>query len=162
LGNAFKHGNGGDGAKVISVEIVLTGKGALIAVTDEGRGFDVALTFRRFQGQESYFVNRGDGFRNLHRATATISYENGGRTVLLCFRPATRVNGDPPGDDHALSNILDGERVQSRLSAELPEFRKDGARIESCRVYATREIGRASCRDRAENSVVHRVAIAHR
>ena len=87
LGNACKHGNGCDPAKVISVEIVLTAKGALIAVTDEGSGFDVALTFRRFQAQESYFANHGVGFRNLHRAISMVSYENGGRTVLLCFRP---------------------------------------------------------------------------
>src|SRR6266705_1217537 len=58
LGNAYKHGNRCDPTKMISVEIVLTVKGALIAVTDEGGGFDVALTFRRFQEQESsYYVN---------------------------------------------------------------------------------------------------------
>lgn len=170
LGNAFKHGNGTDAAKAISVEIVLTGKGALIAVTDEGSGFDVALTFQRFQGQESYFVNYGAGFRNLHRAMATVSYENGGRTVLLCFRPEAQNEdreslfpapeplavgispaeepGVSPDGKHvelskrakisgsALPKVLDPEWVQSSLSAELPEFGKDGARIESCRVYA--------------------------
>src|SRR6266508_617242 len=40
LGNAFKHGNGQDPAKAISVELVLARKGALIAITDEGAGFD--------------------------------------------------------------------------------------------------------------------------
>ncbi len=69
LGNAYKHGNGCDPAKVISVEIVLTAKGALIAVTDEGSGFDVALTFRRFQGQESYFANHGSD-----SATCTVRF----------------------------------------------------------------------------------------
>ncbi len=87
LGNAFKHGNGRDPTKTISVELVLARKGALIAVSDEGAGFDVAVTFRRFQGDESYFVNQGCGFRNLHQAMSSVSYENGGRTVLLCFRP---------------------------------------------------------------------------
>src|SRR6266576_3391622 len=51
LGNAYKHGN----------------------------GCDLALTFRRFQGQESYFANHGVGFRNLHRAISMVSYEKGGR-----------------------------------------------------------------------------------
>jgi len=88
LGNAFKHGNGRDATKTISVELVLARKGALIAVTDEGKGFDVALTFRRFQERQEHFVNRGAGFSNLHAATSAVSYENGGRTVLLCFRPA--------------------------------------------------------------------------
>src|SRR5207249_1648714 len=36
LGNAYKHGNRRGRAKSISVEIVLTRKGALIAMTDEG------------------------------------------------------------------------------------------------------------------------------
>lgn len=88
LGNAYKHGHGRDATKTISVEIALGRKGALIAVTDEGPGFDVALTFRRFQEQENYFVNHGSGFRNLHRAASTVSFDNGGRTVLLCFQPA--------------------------------------------------------------------------
>src|SRR5438552_9447804 len=45
LGNTSKHGNGRDPARTIAVEIVLTRVGALIAVTDEGTGFDVARTF---------------------------------------------------------------------------------------------------------------------
>src|SRR5205823_5459382 len=79
LGNAARHGNGRDPAKLIVVEVVLTRRGALIAVTDEGEGFDAVLTFRRFQEQQSYFVNRGIGFRHLHQARCTASYENGGR-----------------------------------------------------------------------------------
>jgi len=90
LGNAYKHGNQRDPAKAVSLEIVLTRKGALIAVSDEGAGFDAVLTLRRFQRQENYFVNHGCGFRNMHRALSTVSYENGGRTVLLCFRPILR------------------------------------------------------------------------
>ena len=134
LGNAYKHGNGCDPAKVISVEIVLTAKGALIAVTDEGSGFDVALTFRRFQGQESYFANYGVGFRNLHRAISMVSYENGGRTVLLCFRPTIQ-NHDRALNSHALPKVPGAEWIQKSLSAEVPEFGKDGAKIESYRVY---------------------------
>src|SRR6185503_16394288 len=65
LGNAYKHGNGCDRTKAVRVEIVLTRRGALISVTDQGAGFDVELTFRRFQEQQSYFVNHGRGIRNL-------------------------------------------------------------------------------------------------
>src|SRR5437773_2159193 len=150
LGNAYKHGtdnnlgeivsvpglastaeeqsrqclqarNGYDLTKVISVEIVLTAKGALIAVTDEGRGFDVALTFRRFQGQESYFANHGVGFRNLHRAISMVSYENGGHTVLLCFWPTIQ-NHDRALNSHALPKVLRAKWIPKRLSAEVPEF----------------------------------------
>jgi anti-sigma regulatory factor (Ser/Thr protein kinase) len=95
LGNACKHGNGRDPAKRVCVEILLTRKGVVVAITDEGAGFDVALTFRRFQEQQSYFANHGCGFRNLHTASSTVTYENGGRTVLLCFRPKADL-GDPP------------------------------------------------------------------
>src|SRR6266545_5550039 len=93
LGNAYKHGNDHDPAKAVSVEVTLTRKGALVAVTDEGAGFDVALTLRRFREQNDYFANRGAGFRNLQEAGSTVSFENGGRTVLLCFRPTMRELG---------------------------------------------------------------------
>src|SRR5437667_8160196 len=81
LGNAYKHGNERDRAKSISVEIVLTRKGGLIAITDEGPGFDVELTLRRMREGEHASAHRGAGFRNLDRAHSLVSYENGGRTV---------------------------------------------------------------------------------
>jgi hypothetical protein len=135
LGNAYKHGNARNPDGVVCVEIALTRHGALIAITDEGSGFDVALTFRRFQEQEDYCENRGAGFRNLHRARSTVSYENNGRTLLLCFRPAVRVLA-PRGD--ALPEAADSEWIKTSLSAELPEFTKGQSRLEACRVYATR------------------------
>jgi anti-sigma regulatory factor (Ser/Thr protein kinase) len=176
LGNASKHGNGSDPAKVISVELVLTQKGAFLAVTDEGAGFDVAHTFRCFQDQQGYFVNQGAGFRSLHRAKSTVSYENGGRTLLLCFRAApdpdltspasaegtfssevergAPVHGPISGEDRALPKILDADWIQTCLSAEVPEFSNTGVRIESCRVYASG--GRAS--DHCGNRYVLRVS----
>jgi anti-sigma regulatory factor (Ser/Thr protein kinase) len=92
IGNAYKHGNAKNPDKVISVGMVLSRVGALVTITDEGSGFDVAGTFRRFQLQEDYCMNRGAGFLNLHQATSTVSYENGGRTMLLCFRPTAPGN----------------------------------------------------------------------
>src|SRR6266566_4741026 len=81
LGNAYKHGNGCDPTKVISVEIVLTAKGALIAV----------------------------------------SYENGGRTVLLCFRPTIQ-NQNRALNSHSLQRVPDAEWIRKRLSVKVPEF----------------------------------------
>ena len=141
LGNAYKHGNQRDPAKAVSLEIVLTRKGALIAVSDEGAGFDAALTLRRFQREENYCVNHGCGFRNLHRARSTVSYENGGRTLLLCFRPTMRGQGNASSASAAFSKVLDAGWLQTFLSAQLPEFASGRAKLESCRVYATR--GRA-------------------
>jgi anti-sigma regulatory factor (Ser/Thr protein kinase) len=88
LGNAAKHGNGRDRTKAIMVELVMTAKGALITVTDEGDGFEVGSLVERLHQHETYFVNHGDGFRNFHRASSTVTWEDGGRTILLCFRPA--------------------------------------------------------------------------
>jgi anti-sigma regulatory factor (Ser/Thr protein kinase) len=159
LGNAYKHGNGSDPAKTVWVEITLTRKGALIAITDEGTGFDVALTFRRFQEQQSYFLNHGVGFINLHGARATVSYENGGRTVLLCFRPTddtecasffcpasagdqTTTPGESPG---APSHSLESGSFQTCLSAEPLDFGNGPTWPKSCRIYATRGPASDTC-----------------
>ena len=151
LGNAYKHGNGSDPAKAVMVDIVLTRHGVLIAITDEGPGFDVARTFQRFQERKNYFVNQGSGFRNLHRAKSTVSYEHGGRTLLLCYRlqedsshrsPSCSTRAEEPAtggaSPAARHNLLDSQWMQTCLSAELPEFRNGRARLASCRVYASR------------------------
>jgi anti-sigma regulatory factor (Ser/Thr protein kinase) len=148
LGNAYKHGNGRDAAKAVMVEMVLTPKGALIAITDEGQGFDVARTFQRFQEKQQYFVNQGSGFLNLHRAQSTVSYEHSGRTMLLCYRPpeelehsslppSTRSAETTNGGNAPAEAGHDSRWTQIRLPAAMPEFRDDAARIESCRVYAS-------------------------
>jgi anti-sigma regulatory factor (Ser/Thr protein kinase) len=155
LGNAFKHGNVGDPSKGVSVEIVSTRKGALLAVTDEGTGFDFAHTFRRFQEQETYFENHGSGFRNLHGAMSTVTYENGGRTVLMCFRPPTldsnqAASWSPAGARavEVLPHVLDGEWIRTSLSIELPEFASGRAKLESCRIYVTRGRSGDDCGNR--------------
>src|SRR2546425_10670290 len=166
LGNAYKHGNDNDPTKAVSVELVLTCKGAFVAVTDEGPGFDVALTFRRFQEQQEYFEHFGIGFRNLHRATSTVSYENGGRTLLLCFRP--RVDEGTCGDTiretplgKSRPKIFDAAWVQTCVAAELPEFRDGDARPESCRIYLTDGPGGDNCGARYLIRVVKRDGLPH-
>lgn len=163
IGNAYRHGNGRDPAKAILVEMVLTPKGALIAITDEGSGFDVQGTFQRFQEHQAYFVNYGCGFRNLHRATSTVSYEHDGRTVLLCYRPPEdRSSGKSPAVDHSsvqspddqsasetigrvMPPVPDSEWIRTCLADEVPEFRDGPARLESCRVYAAHGEGADDC-----------------
>lgn len=159
LGNAFDHGNHRDCSKAIGVELMLTRKGALIAVTDEGNGFDVGLTFRRFREQECYFEGQGAGFRNLHRATSPVTYEDGGRTVLLCFQPSWQeaeavlvadpnLSADPtivPGAVSVLNKVTDSQWIQSCFSAELPEFANDRKRIESCHAYTVQVSAGGDC-----------------
>ena len=76
-----------------------------------------------------------------------VSYENGGRTVLLCFRPTIQ-NHDRALNSHALPKVLGAEWIQKRLSAEVPEFGKDGAKIESYRVYPARGCAGDDCGNR--------------
>ena len=51
--------------------------------------------------------NHGCGFRNLHQAMSTVTYENGGRTVLLCFRP-TKESLEPASRLPALELVAVG------------------------------------------------------
>jgi len=141
LGNACKHGNARDPARAVAIEMVLTRQGALIAVTDEGPGFDVALMFRRFEEQNDYREYRGAGFRSLHQAASIVSYENGGRTLLLCFRLERR-RGSPlsahSGRPFSGAAGRESHRLRSALSAQLPDLSQDQARLDSCRLCAPR------------------------
>jgi anti-sigma regulatory factor (Ser/Thr protein kinase) len=150
LGNAYKHGNRRDRAKSISVQIVLTRKGALIAITDEGSGFDVASTVRAMRYGERAPSDRGAGFRNLDRANSVVSYENAGRTVLLCFRAEVGSteppqSSDDPGGDSALLRILDPEWMRRCLSTELSDVRYNQAELGDCRAYPAKGIANDHC-----------------
>jgi anti-sigma regulatory factor (Ser/Thr protein kinase) len=150
LGNAYKHGNRRDRAKAILVQIVLTRKGALIAITDEGSGFDVASTVHAMSAGRLEPSDRGAGLRNLERAHSVVCYENGGRTVLLCFRPEVGSTESPqspdgPGRDPALLKILDPEWMRRCLSTELPDFRDNQAKLRECRPYPAKGIANDHC-----------------
>ena len=126
LGNAHKHGNRLDPAKSISVETVLTRKGALIAVTDEGEGFDVAAVVRDLQRRAPYFAHLGAGFRRLERASSVVAFDDGGRTLLLRFLPTAPAT----------------PRTSVAEPRELPELGLSPDRFESCRIYETPGEGR--------------------
>ena len=61
LGNAYKRGNQGDRSKSISSEAVVTPRGALVSVRDEGAGFDVEGTVASFRAGGPYFDHHGSG-----------------------------------------------------------------------------------------------------
>jgi anti-sigma regulatory factor (Ser/Thr protein kinase) len=150
LGNAYKHGNRRDRAKSISVQIVMTRKGALIAITDEGSGFDVASTLRALREGQRAPSDRGAGFRNLDRAQSIVSYEDDGRTILLCFRPEVRSTDPAQSPDHsdqdpALLRLLDPESMRRDLSRELPDFRNDQSNLRKCRPYSAQGLASDLC-----------------
>ena len=85
LGNAYKWGNHKDPAKRITVETVATKTGLLVAISDQGEGFDVQGVVGQFRRGERHFTHGGSGFRHFDRAQSLISYTNDGRTLLLRF-----------------------------------------------------------------------------
>jgi len=99
LGNAFKHGNMEDPSKSIYLELVLTRRGALITVSNEGDGFDTAHVVNGLRRGEHYFHHAGGGFQAFEAASSLVSFSDRGRTVLIRFlcdaSPAPRVPADP-------------------------------------------------------------------
>jgi anti-sigma regulatory factor (Ser/Thr protein kinase) len=137
LGNAYKWGNRKDPDKQITVEAVVTKTGALVAIADEGEGFDVDGILRRFQGDGQYFSHGGSGFEHFNRAQSVISYADGGRTLLIRFLCAPRSSG---GENGAAKNSAYGVAgdetfMKSLLAAELLYFQDNKTTLESCRIY---------------------------
>ncbi|HVR30548.1 MAG TPA: ATP-binding protein, partial [Thermoanaerobaculia bacterium] len=115
LGNAFKHGNGGEPTRWITVEAFLSPTGAVVAVSDQGAGFDVAAALRRLRAGERYFTSEGAGLRRLDRARSLVTYEEGGRTLLLRFLGASEKEGSAP-------RLPEGEWLRRELSAHAPDL----------------------------------------
>jgi len=133
LGNAQKHGNGNDPRKEIAVELFLAARGALVTITDEGPGFDTDATLSRLRNGETYFSNRGLGLRNLDRAASRVAWENGGRTLLLCYEApcgGPRHSGDGGSD---LDRVVDPAWMRAHLPAALAEADGSVGALESCR-----------------------------
>jgi len=130
LGNSYKRGNRGDPAKNITLDIVFTPKGVVVSATDEGEGFDVEAVCRGFREGRVYFEHHGDGFGCFERAGSKVSYADGGRTFLLCFRP-----GDDPGVHPVLGLAADEAYMERVLGGELSRFKKMKAVLEACRIF---------------------------
>lgn len=137
LGNAYKWGNRKDPDKQITVEVVATKTSALVAVADEGEGFDVDGILRRFQGDGQYFSHGGSGFEHFNRAQSLISYADGGRTLLIRFLCAPRSSGAENGaaKNFAYGAAGDEAFIKSLFAAELPYFQDNKTALESCRIY---------------------------
>jgi len=85
LGNAYKWGNGGDPGRTLTVRAVMTDLGAVVAIADEGAGFDVTNVLGRFLRHDTYSRHGGSGFFHFHESRSVVSYADGGRTLLIRF-----------------------------------------------------------------------------
>jgi len=136
--NAFNWGNHGDTTKWLTVEVVFTDRGAVVAVSDEGTGFDVPMILGQFLSDQRYYTHGGKGFAFFDKTSSLVSYANGGSTILLRFL-ADPEPGRPlqPAAREAYGPAADARRMGAFLASEVPYFRDSGVPIESCRVYAT-------------------------
>ena len=102
LGNAYKWGNEGDADRVLVVRAVMTGAGAVVAIADEGRGFDVPEVLGRFRRDGAYFRHGGSGFSHFQETRSIISYADGGRLLLIRFLCATEAEPHASGENGAM------------------------------------------------------------
>jgi anti-sigma regulatory factor (Ser/Thr protein kinase) len=90
VGNAYKWGNRKDPSKTITAEVIVTRLGAVVSIVDEGDGFDVEGILRLFYADRPYYMHGGSGLRHFHKTRSLISYAEGGRMLLIRFRPGGR------------------------------------------------------------------------
>lgn len=136
VGNCARRGNCGDPAKWFAADVVVTGRGAVLAVSDQGTGFDVEQVVRRFESGERYFARRGQGIAHFARTSSLVSYADGGRTWLLRFLSDPEP-GVPLTTDEAVASgpAADADCMRAFL-ARLPLFRDRGVALDACRVSA--------------------------
>lgn len=82
VANAMLYGNAGDAARAITVDVNLLHDRLIVAVTDEGDGFDhraVPLPF----GEESLEATRGRGLYMIHRLADQVSFNERGNTIWM-------------------------------------------------------------------------------
>jgi hypothetical protein len=113
LGNAHKWGNQRDTGKDITVETVITRTGAVLSISDEGRGFDPEAILSKVCRSEHYFTHGGSGFHHFAKTQSLISYTNGGRTLLLCYRdvPDSGAAGVPARDRATQTQLAAATRL---------------------------------------------------
>jgi hypothetical protein len=85
LGNAYKWGNGCAPGRALTVRAVMTDVGAVVAIADEGNGFEVSNVLSTFLQNGGYSRHGGSGFVHFHEAGSLVSYADGGRTLLIRF-----------------------------------------------------------------------------
>jgi hypothetical protein len=129
LGNAWKRGNALDPNKLIRAHVALAPLGTLIEIHDEGKGFDVEGVFSRYRENERYFHHGGAGFETLDRSTASVSYANGGRTLMIGYRcPARQLASSLYG------SAADERYMRDVLQAQLVPLKKRRGLLETLRI----------------------------
>ncbi len=82
VANAMLYGNAGNAALQITIDVNLLHDRLIVAVTDEGDGFDhraVPLLF----GEESLEATRGRGLYMIHRLADQVTFNERGNTIWM-------------------------------------------------------------------------------
>jgi serine/threonine-protein kinase RsbW len=82
VANAMLYGNHGDPARRVSIEVGLESEQMIVAVSDEGDGFDhtaVPLPL----GDESIAATRGRGLFMIHRLADQVAFNDRGNTIWM-------------------------------------------------------------------------------
>jgi serine/threonine-protein kinase RsbW len=82
VANAMLYGNGSDPARHVVVEVALGDEQMIIAVSDEGDGFD-HNTIPLPIGDESREATRGRGLFMIHRLADHVTFNDRGNTIWM-------------------------------------------------------------------------------
>ena len=82
VANAMLYGNDSDPARVVVIEVVLETDRIVIAVSDEGDGFDHRIVPQPID-EESIEATRGRGLFMIHHLADTVAFNDRGNTIWM-------------------------------------------------------------------------------
>ena len=82
VANAMLYGNDGDPARRVVIEVELAGDRLVIAVSDEGDGFDHRIVPQPTD-EESIEATRGRGLFMIHSLADTVAFNDRGNTIWM-------------------------------------------------------------------------------
>ncbi len=91
LNNAFKHGNRFDPTKFITIAVKVHRDLLTVSIEDEGEGFNPALIPPDPRIPENRLKESGRGIFLMHSYARSVTYELGGRRLVLTFRAGENI-----------------------------------------------------------------------
>lgn len=115
LSNAVIHGNGMDTHKLVEIHYRCEqGKGVLLTVKDQGKGFD-PNAFRDALDSEGLNADHGRGLYLMKRMMDEVSFESGGTKVQMRKRPAGESQANNASADGAQCAWLQDRKGKSHV-----------------------------------------------
>jgi hypothetical protein len=97
LSNAFAHGHKKDPELPIFVRVFLGGKGLLVQIENDKRGFDVEEVYSRYRKRRHYYLRAGNGIRLMAEShNFGIFHDTKGKTFHLLYLFDCQLDQLPP------------------------------------------------------------------